>query len=218
MTNSIYIGAVAAVILLVIVAFSLQRQSRRRRNRPLMVSGSVPIIRPHQQNHALYGRANQHTASENWVPHPQYNPPNQAYSVNGHTNPVQPIFHTRYNSGPTFPSPLSSPHDIILSPSHTSHSPRPPFPLAPNPPPQTVPSVQVPSNESMNLVERMQLVQGLMVEIHRLENEIGTDNRVRIQELHARITELSDVAASGVNASSGRDVVVEPPPAYVRNI
>jgi hypothetical protein len=66
----------------------------------------------------------------------------------------------------------------------------------------------------MSLVDRMREVQTLMLEIHQLESDPGPDNRLRIQELQRRVTELSDTQNSNVAASS---LVLGPPPAYAQD-
>jgi len=60
-------------------------------------------------------------------------------------------------------------------------------------------------------MDRMREVQTLMLEIHRLESDPGTNNRSRIQELQRKVTELSDTQNSNV-ATSGQ--ILGPPPAY----
>jgi hypothetical protein len=148
-----------------------------------------------------------------------------------------------WTTRPTFPNPAFSPLRELSSPSPPSAAyPRSPYPPTPPPPrfspnplsgpslptaPQSISGSQStsppppisekpptnPSSEQTSLMDRMQEVQTLMLEIHRLESDPGPNNRSRIQELQRKVTELSDTQNSNV-ATSGQ--VLGPPPAYAQ--
>ncbi|KAF8815613.1 hypothetical protein BYT27DRAFT_6665579 [Phlegmacium glaucopus] len=110
-------------------------------------------------------------------------------------------------------------------------------------PPTEPPPIHSPISEheqphfTLDLVERIQQVQVVMVEIHRLENEPGgaVNHRQRIQELQRRVVELSNTTPTTATDivgqyQAGTNILPiptnlpglasvqtsEPPPAYIR--
>jgi len=68
------------------------------------------------------------------------------------------------------------------------------------------------STAESGLLKRMQEVQRLMLEIHRLETEDGVDNAQCIREAHQRVIELS--AVDNAEAQQRPDAGRELPPPY----
>jgi len=72
-----------------------------------------------------------------------------------------------------------------------------------------------------SLLSRMRRVQMLMLDINRLENEPGVDNRDRIRELQRQVSNLTEDGGprqDGAEPSGRRNEpqaeILEPPPAY----
>jgi len=170
----------------------------------------MPMYSPPMQTPGQFAQSPHYDPRQSWTTRPAF--PNPAFSPPSYPPPPSPAY-PRSPFPPTPPSPKFSPNP----PSG------PPLPTAPHsisgsqqisPPPATSDSEKPPTNPSpdqMSLVDRMREVQTLMLEIHQLESDAGSNNRSRIQELQRRVTELSDTQNSNV-ATSG--LVLGPPPAY----
>ncbi|KIM41093.1 hypothetical protein M413DRAFT_445818 [Hebeloma cylindrosporum] len=211
---------VALSILGAILRFQAVRRNRARMNvfavPPIPVyphnqNGTMPMYLPAMQPPGQFSPSPHYGQRQSWAPRPGF--PNPAFSP---PQPYPPPPGAAYPSSPYPPAPSSPkffPNPIPTSPpnpAHSrsgSHSTSPPHPISEK-------RRTNPSSEQMSLVDRMQEVQTLMLEIHRLESDPGSNNRVRIQELQRRVTELSDTGNSNV-ATSGQ--VLGPPPAYAQD-
>jgi len=207
-TTTTYVAVIVAILVLATLGAML-RVLAMRRARARCNAFAVPLIPAY--------------------PHPPTQPPQ-----NFGQNPYQPQPWT--TPPPTLTSP-SLPQPSILSyqppPAAYARAPDPMTPsfpnLSPSPPsqpnqaplpifqpvplPPIVGEKQIPL-EQMSLADRMHEVQTLMVEIRRLESDPGPNNRMRIQELQRRVTELSDTENTHVSTSVQ---VIGPPPAYTQD-
>ena len=171
----------------------------------------MPMYSPPMQTSGQFAQSPHYDPQQSWTIRPAL--PNSAFSPPSYPPPPNAAY-SRTPYPPKPPSPKFSPNA----------PPGPSLPTAPHsisesqsilPPPAT--SEKLPTNplpDQMSLVDRMREVQTLMLEIHQLESDAGPNNRLRIQELQRRVTELSDAQNSNV-ATSG--LVLGPPPAYAQD-
>ena len=148
------------------------------------------------------------SAQQTWTaPAPPYSPPS---SPPPRTSFPSPAVQLNSSATPSFPVPVHAHNDptpqmYFSMPSMPPRSPAPPAPV-PQHSPELV-RLSSPPNTPSNLVDRMREVQTLMLEIHQLESEPGSNNNnEKIQELQRRVAQLSRTDASLNNNASGTTV------------
>ncbi|KDR84687.1 hypothetical protein GALMADRAFT_237553 [Galerina marginata CBS 339.88] len=201
--SSIYIGAVVAIVALSSLGILLRIMAvRRARTAAIMRQNALPgpILYPQRPQSAMplqgyytQPRPPANSYTQNRPPNQNtWNPPAPAYSPPYQPPPAPPPASPRFNNNPpppVFPTPtVPSPPQ---PPSNRSQPGSQPQTTVADPPPRPE---EDGSQLQTNLLDRMREVQTLMLEIHQLESQPGSQtNRTKIQDLQRRVTELSGV-------------------------
>ncbi|KAF9554692.1 hypothetical protein CPC08DRAFT_712704 [Agrocybe pediades] len=206
--RGVYIGAIIAGVLLIVMLCCARTRSRRRAtfaaNNIAIGNSQVRYQTAASLNHRCGAPILPLHSQQPWTaPAPPYSPP---------SSPPAGITRVQQNltspTSPSFPLPVHA-HDDPAFPIPSVRAPQVVPPTSPSAEPDVKGAIPLPANAPSTLVDRMREVQTLMLEIHTLESEGGSNNNERIQELQRRVAQLS--RTDGNSASVGSS---DPPPYF----